>query len=242
MSLGLSAYHSSGNGGEFRSRIEYNSKAGRMFRVDRVQDAAGNYSNDKVDITMSQPEFAVDLGSIEVGWFYFPPGAAPVKQVVPYGKGMPTRPGAEFKAGFQVLIWNPNTLGAAAREFSSSAGATVAAMEELYDVFSGSAEGASGMIPVIKVTDHKPIQSKHGTNYRPVFEIVRWTERKPDVFGDRTVPPPSGSMTPAPAPAQAAPAPAPAPSAPPANHVPPPAAVAAAAMAPQAAAAMPDSW
>lgn len=239
MSLGLSAYHGSGNGGEFRSRVEYNSKAGRMFRVDRVQDVAGNYSNDKVDITMSQPEFAVDLGGIETGWMHFPPGAQPTKVLAPLGKGMPARPAAEFKAGFQVLIYNPNTLGAAAREFCSSAGATVAAMEELYDVFSGAAEAANGLIPVIKVTDHKPITSKHGTNYRPVFEIIRWTERKPDIFGDRTVPPPGAR--PASAPAAHVSAPAPAASAPPPNHVPPPA-MAAAAMATAGAPAMPSEW
>lgn len=240
MSLGLSAYHGSSEGGgnSFRLRVEYNSKAGRMFRVDRAQDASGSYSNSKVDITMSQPEFAIDMGSIQVGFFHFPPGSPPSKELVYLGERMPVKPSPDHKAGFQVLIYNPKDMGEEAREFSASAGATVNALEDLHAQFLAAPEAKEGKIPVIKVTDHQPIQSKHGTNYKPVFTIIRWTARKEEVFGPRTVPAPGASI-PALAPSgiDYAAASAAAKSAPPANHVPPPAPTSA-----PAAAAMPSEW
>ena len=93
MSLGLSAYH---NSGEFRPRIEYNAKSGRMARVDRTADGTGII---KVDVTMSQPAFAFDVGSIEIGWANFQAGTAPSLVMVPFGQPMPARPDRNHKAG-----------------------------------------------------------------------------------------------------------------------------------------------
>lgn len=101
MSLGLSAYHSAG--GEFVPRFEYNAKSGRMVKVDRTADGAGTI---KLDVTMSQPMFAFDLGSIEIGWANFQPGSVPQLVMVPYGQPMPTRPDGNHKAGFRSRTWD----------------------------------------------------------------------------------------------------------------------------------------
>lgn len=227
--LGLSAYHGNGDGGSFASRVEYNAKAGRFYKVEREQDSAGNWSTNKVDLTMSQPEFALDLGSIRVGWAQLTPGSQPDTVWVTLGSRMPDRPSKDHKAGFLVQVYNPRELGDEAREFMSTAGVVVGAMERLFEEFSASPDAAAGKIPVVKLTDSTPVTSKHGTNYMPVFVIQQWVDRN-RVFGDRTVPAPGAK----PAASQ------------PTAHVPPPAAppphVTERVPETAEAAGMPDSW
>ena len=190
MSLGLKAYHT--GGGDFVPRIEYNAKSGRLSIVNRVsRDAAGAFGTEKIDVTMSRPQFALDCGAIQIGWLYFPPGAAPDMTLVPYGQDMPARPSPKHKAGFQVMIWNG--IEPHAREFKSTAGVVVDAIEELWDRFTAAPEAARGMIPVVQLVDIKAIAAKRGTNYMPVFTLTKWIDRDERVFGPRTVAPPGAA-------------------------------------------------
>jgi hypothetical protein len=192
MSLGLKAFHT---GGEFSPRIEYNAKSGRITRVDRTADGTDVI---KIDLTMSQPMFAWDLGSIEVGWINFQAGAAPAFDVVPFGQPMPPRPDRNHKAGFRSKVWDGRD--AAAREFSATAGVTVNAIEALWDLLAVAPEAAAGRVPVIQLVNVEPIASQRGTNYAPVFRVVQWVDRDERVFGPRTVATPGAAPIPAAAP------------------------------------------
>lgn len=214
MSLGLKAFHS---GGEFSPRVEFNSKSGRMTRVDRTADGADVI---RIDVTMTQPIYAWDIGSIEVGWINFQTGAAPTFCVVPFGQPMPARPDRAHKAGFRSKVWDGRD--AASREFSSTAGATVNAIEALWDRLTAAPEAAAGQVPVIQLVDVVGVASQRGTNYAPAFKLLQWIDRDARVFGPRTVAAPGAApIVPAPALAVAPPAsvviaawPAPAPVAP----------------------------
>jgi hypothetical protein len=195
MSLGLKAYHA--NGGTFAPRVEYNAKSGRFVVVNRTEGADGAFATDKIDVTMSRPEFALDCGSIEIGWISFPPGAGPDATLVPYGQAMPARPSSKHKAGFQVQVWNGRE--PEAREFKSTAGVVVDAIEELWDQIAAAPEAARGDIPVIQFVDSTPIAARRGTNYMPVFRLLRWITRDDRVFGPRTVAPPNSNAAPQPA-------------------------------------------
>lgn len=179
MSLGLSIYH---NTGVFVPRIEYNAKSGRMSRVDRTADGTDTI---RIDITMSQPMFAWDIGSIEIGWANFQSGATPSLVMVPYGQPMPTRPDRGHKAGFRSRIWDGREPGA--REFSATAGVTVNAIEVLWDKLTVAPEAMAGKIPVIRLVNVIAISSSRGTNYAPDFQLARWIDRDERVFGPRTV-------------------------------------------------------
>lgn len=179
MPLGLKAFHTSG---EFSPRIEYNAKSGRMTRVDRTADATETI---RVDITMTQPAFAFDLGSIEIGWANFQAGTAPTFAMVPYGQPMPARPDRAHKAGFRARVWEGRD--PAAREFSANAGVTVNAVEALWDQLTTTPEALAGKIPVIRFVNAIPIIAGKGTNYAPDFTLVQWIDRDERVFGPRTV-------------------------------------------------------
>lgn len=237
-------------GGEFLGRLQYDSRVGFWKVVRRVQDTDGRWVSQEGDLFPPPLSFLMDIGSLEVG--YIKLDKSPAFVLVPFGTQVPPQPQElktdengksrkAFQPGFRIKVQSPKTFGDAdAYYFSANARTVLGPMDELYTLCLNAPEAAQGLVPVIQVTGKLGVKAGESTFYAPVWQIVSWQPR-PAVFGERVVPPPTGSGT-APAPAQAAPAPAPAPSAPPANHVPPPAAVAAAAMAPQAAAAMPDSW
>lgn len=238
-------------GGEFLGRLQYDARVGFWKVVRRVQGPDGRWTSDAGDFFPPPLSFLMDIGSLEVG--YIKLDSAPAFVLAPYGGNIPPQPQElktdengksrkAFQPGFRIKVQSPKTFGDAdAYYFSANSRTVLGPMDELITQALATPEAAQGLVPVVQVTGKKEVQAGQSKFYAPVWQIVSWQPR-PAVFGERIVPPPSGSITPAPAPAQAAPAPTPASAAPPPNHVPPPAAVAAAAMAPQAAAAMPDSW
>ena len=92
-----------GSGGEFVPVLKYDAKAGRFFRVDRVQDADGNYTSDQVDITQIV-KFIADFENIEVGNISFMAGQAPDFQLVRMGDAVPPSPSDGHKYGIRFML------------------------------------------------------------------------------------------------------------------------------------------
>jgi hypothetical protein len=178
MSLGLKAYHGTG---EFSPRLEYSAKDGHLTRVDRTADGSEKIA---IDQTFQQPAYAWDIGSIEIGWINFQAGMAPSFVVVPFGQPMPARPDRNHKAGFRSIMWDGHT---GAREFSSSAGVTVNAIEALWDTLIATPEAAAGKVPVIQFGEPIAVRTGRNTNYAPGLKHLQWIDRDDAVFGPRTV-------------------------------------------------------
>jgi hypothetical protein len=178
MSLGLKAYHGTG---EFSPRIEYSAKDGHLTRVDRTADGTETI---RIDQTFQQPAYAFDIGSIEIGWLNFQDGIAPSFAVVPFGQPMPARPDRGHKAGFRSKVWDGQT---GPREFSSSAGVTVTAIEALWDQLTTTPEAAAGKVPVIQFGQPVAVRTGRNTNYAPGLRLLQWIDRDERVFGPRTV-------------------------------------------------------
>jgi hypothetical protein len=196
----------------FLPLLTYDARAGRMFKRDRVQGSSG-WETKQEDITSAPPTFAVDFLSIEVGWAAFTP-TGPNFVMAPLGQPQPAKPSPDHKNGFKLKVYGPQQLGGV-REFSSSSKAVMGAIDDLHNAYTQAPEAAQGKIPVVQMTGTKPIVAKGPqgttTNYAPVFSIVQWTDRHPDL-GDATVALPAATTV------AAAPTPAVVPS----NHVPPP--------------------
>jgi len=189
-----------GGEGGFTTYVKYNAKAGRWYTKKDEKDA---------------PEFEVtnftavmDLANVKTGWFLFAAGAAPAKTYDPSLATAAAKPGEGFKRGFEVLVFSEkNLLGV--REFSSTAGVVIEAINAVYDAFLAAPESAQGKVPVVKCVGVHPVTNKHGTNYQPQLEIVAWVDRPAELPNAGT---PAATATPTPAPAaQHVPAPAPAP-------------------------------
>ena len=73
---------------DFNEIVKYDAKAGRMFRVDYDHNTREKV---QVDITTPPPRFAIDFGSLEVGYGHFSP-TGPDLRVVPEGQPLPPQP------------------------------------------------------------------------------------------------------------------------------------------------------
>ncbi len=190
------------NGGEFTVYVKYNAKAGRFYTKKDEPDA------EEFEVTNMTAIF--DMDNIQTGWFLFAPGVAPVKHMDPSLSEPAPSPGEGFKRGFQLNLFSEkNLLGL--REFSSTAGAVIDAMNDLHDAWLAGKDANPGKVPVVRCAGVDPVTNKHGTNYKPRFEIVKWADRPAEL---------AGAVKAAAAPAPAAPPPA---ASAPAQHTPPPA-------------------
>lgn len=182
-------------GGDFKVYVKYNAKAGRFYTKDDKPEA--------VEYEVVNFTAIFDLDNLRTGWFLFAPGVAPVKQFDPSLSEATGKPGDGFKRGFELELFSEKNFGGL-REFSSTAGSVIESMNDLYDHWVSDKDANPGKLPVVKCVGVTPVTNKHGTNYRPQFEIMAWADRPADLAGS---------------PAKAA---APAPKAAPPAHTPPP--------------------
>lgn len=186
-------------GGDFDIYLKYNAKAGRWYTKDDKPEAQ--------EYEVANMTAIFDIENIRTGWFLFAAGVAPDKQFDPSLSEAAPKPGEGFKRGFELRVYSDKNLGGV-REFSSTAGAVIDAMNAVHDQWIAGKDANAGKLPVVQCTGVVPITGKHGTNYSPTLQIVAWADR------------PAELGAPAPV-AQAAPA-----QSAPAQHMPPPQAAA----------------
>jgi hypothetical protein len=163
----------SGDGENFKVFVKYNAKAGRWYTKEDKQDAE--------EFEVQDMTAVFDFTSLQTGWFLFAPGVAPVKQLNDEMRHWKVKPSPDFKQGFQLNVFsNKNLLGV--REFASTAGAVIDAMNAVFDDYEAAPESKQSKLPVVKCTAVKPIVSKHGTNYQPVLEIQSWVDRPQELM------------------------------------------------------------
>jgi hypothetical protein len=213
MGLGLSYASSETAGSDFLPLVSYNAKAGRLKYSQRVE-VNGRWEKQEEDVSFNQPAFVADLENIQVGWLFFKAGMAPVRALVKIGTPLPPIPAGDYgvdergnaakpKQGFAMRVLDSERT---VREFSSNANAVLAAIDLLHTEYERSGERAQGMLPVIQFKGATEVKGKHGSNYTPNFQIIKWVPRPAELAGSTANPPGPASVAPvAPAPAAALP-------------------------------------
>ena len=195
------------SGGDWLPIATYDARAGRFFRIDRLQDSSGNWTTDKVDITTNFKAMA-DFDNIETGWLNFAPGQTPNLVLVPL-KGiadktikMPDRPSDLHKNGIRFVVKLSKDIGGdrPIREIASSAKAFLGAIETVYEQYAAERSQHPGMLPVLVCDKTTPVTTGSGknssTNYAPSLRIAAWVPR------NDLVPQPRGTTQPQQAPQQ----------------------------------------
>lgn len=174
------------SGGDFLPIIKYDARAGRIFRVDRINDGQG-FVSDSVDITHNFKAM-IDLENIETGWLNFSTGGAPDFKLVPMGTALPGRPSEQHKNGIRMMLKLSKDCGGdkPIREIAGVAKAFLNAVEKLYDEYEAQRGENPGKLPVIVMDGSTPIKSgsgdKQSTNYMPKFRISGWAPRGDLIF------------------------------------------------------------
>lgn len=186
MAMGINT-ESSPEGG-FMGYVQYDAKAGRMFRPDRSQDSSGGWQTEKTEIT-GEFQAVMDFENLKVGWIAYPAGSAPIMNLVPLGEPFPARPeGDKFKQGFQMIVKLGAACGGEVRTFSHTAKAVLGPIDELHDAYVAGVKDNPGKLPVVKLDKTVPIVTgsgdKKSTSYGPVFSIVKWVDRPAELNGE----------------------------------------------------------
>jgi hypothetical protein len=157
--------------------VKYNAKAGRWY-----------VKGDDGEVEVQNPTFVADFANIKTGWFYFAAGAAPEKVFDPSLTQRADRPNKTyvdkttgktiecFKRGFQVNLFSKSAFDGVV-ELSGTAAALASKINDLYTIYDLSKEKEQGLLPVIEVKGANPETGKNGTNYSPIFSIVKWVPR-----------------------------------------------------------------
>jgi len=177
--------------GDIIGIIKYDARAGRIFRIDRINDQ-GNWIKEEHEIS-DKFSAIMDLENIEVGWMNFDTGGAPEFLLVPLGQDAGQRPSDKHREGFRIMLkLNKQISGEEPiREFSSCAKAVIGGFDSLHNDYLVGVKDNPGKLPVVKLVTTRAITSgsgtKKSTNYAPVFEITGWTARPTDlVFKPRS--------------------------------------------------------
>jgi hypothetical protein len=190
-----------GGGGERVPIIKYDARAGRVFRVDRTQNAAGAFDSANVEITAAF-QAVFDLENIELGWLNFPTNAAPDIQTARYGQPLPARPSPQHKSGFRIYILLGKGVGGDVREMASNSQASIKGMDRLHDAYLAGVKQNPGKLPVIQLPRTEAIVSTGkaatSTNYEPLWEVVAWVDRPaklaPEAVAALRMPVPEGAQ------------------------------------------------
>lgn len=180
--------------GDFIPILKYDARAGRFFRVDRVDNGQG-FENDPVDITPIV-KFIADFDNLETGWILFTPNTAPDFRLVPMGTQLPDRPSANHKNGIRFTVKLSKESGGdkPIREVAGTSKAFLSGVEPVYEQYRAERGKYPGKLPVLVLEKTMPITTGMGgqksTNYHPVFKISGWAPR-----GDLVHVPKSGNVS-----------------------------------------------
>jgi hypothetical protein len=197
--------------GDYVDIVKYDARAGRMFRIDYDPDTQ---TKEAVDITSPAPRFAIDFGTLEIGYVKFTSNG-PDYRMVPEGQKLPEQPDEKnekrqltYRPGCKLLLYG-KCLGGL-RLWTPTANCVLEPLDELYQKYRAAPEAKDGKIPVVEITRTVPITTGQGqrksTVYAPFFAILGWVDRVSEM-GDRTVAIPGAATLPPPASAAAIPRP-----------------------------------
>jgi hypothetical protein len=168
-------------GGDSTPIIKYNAKA-RLWKVD--------------DVPLNAITFVVDMDNAEAGWSRFAENSAPDFRMVRVadllaGAHYPEAPdvrGADgtllYRKGFRVQVKIPDKVAAgkpSVREFASNSFVTKRAFDALFDQWFAGRAANPDKLPVVQVKNYEEVAGKHGSNFAPIFELVRWIDRPADL-------------------------------------------------------------
>jgi hypothetical protein len=177
-------------GGDFMPILQYDAKAGRMFRRDSVNTGNG-WEKQKIDITKPfKALLDLEDGQMETGWIYFSPSGQPDFVMVPMpGHIMPPQPSADYRQGCRITLkLHPSVAGGApqVRQLAGTSASFLNAVQAVVMQYRAERAQRPGMLPVVTLAeDPIPVTTGTGqrqsTNYQPVFIIVDWAPRPADL-------------------------------------------------------------
>ena len=171
-------------GGNIVPRIKYDARSGRLFRVDRVKGADGNWASKDADITTGAA-FLVARASLRKGWRNFKTFD---ERLVPLSDPLPARPDGldsegkpEYRPVVKMLLKLAPQIGGDVRELSISAATARDSIETLVTAWSEGDHATDDECPVVRLEGTSPLKLRNGTAYVPSWKIAGWRPMPADL-------------------------------------------------------------
>lgn len=171
--------------GDFTPIVKYDARAGRIFRVDRI-DTGNGFESNPIDITTSF-KAVCDFENLETGWIDFATGNAPSFVLVPRGNQLPPKPSTTHKNGVRFMLKLSKDCGGdkPVREIAGTSRAFLNGTQAVVEQWLREAKDHPGMLPVIVLEKTTPVKTgsgdKSSTNYHPTWRLVSWVPRPADL-------------------------------------------------------------
>jgi hypothetical protein len=165
--------------GDFLPMLKYDARVGKLYFQDRVYEN-GRWENEQRDVT-DKFRAAFDIENLQRGWIKFPKGAAPETRLAQIGKDYGEPPDDDFKEGIRILVKMDASLGGNVRELMSTAVALWNAMDALHDAYLAGTRQHLGALPVVDLDRVTETKTLGGASVAPIFKIVGWIPRPPDL-------------------------------------------------------------
>ena len=158
-----------GGSGNYRDILKFNSKEGRWYH------RSGEEENE-----IETPTMAMDLRNTATGWLLFLEGTAPNRRWDTSINVLSPKPSDAHKRGFLVLCYSTKYFDGVA-ELSSCSMHLSNAFRDLHAEFLDQCGQHIDQLPVVSCIETTAMKGKFGTNHKPTFKIVDWTDRPEDL-------------------------------------------------------------
>lgn len=170
------------DGGNFLPIIKFNGTAGTFCLQDRVH-SDGSWQTEQRDVT-DEFQAVFDLETLQRGWIRLQSGAAPDVKLFSLGEDHGDPPSDNHKEGFRVILKMADDLGGDVRELMSTALGLWNAIDALHDRYLAAVASHPGELPIVTLDSVREVKTGAGTTFVPVFSIVDWVPRPPELTGN----------------------------------------------------------
>jgi hypothetical protein len=167
--------------GDILPRLKIDGRTGGLYEEDRAYVRGQGWETSQRAIPTNEFRAIMDLATMEHGWFSFPRGAVPDMRLFPLGKDIGNEPSDKHKEGIRVLMKMDASLGSMVRELVSTAIGVYYSFDALHDEYVAGLADHPGQLPVVDCVGVQEEQTKTGTSAAPIWKIVGWQPRPPEL-------------------------------------------------------------
>ena len=159
----------------------WDARAGKSYTEDRVYSERDGWNSEQHPIENDKFRAAFDMANLQVGWIAYLKGEGLNAKLVPVGEDYGDPPSDKYKEGLRLLMKMDASLGGEVRKSVSTWLMVWAAIDALHDEYLAGVANHAGKLPVVDIADTHEETTKAGTFLTPVFKIVGWLPRPPEL-------------------------------------------------------------
>jgi hypothetical protein len=167
------------SGGDFLPRFKIDGRSAAMSMEDRVKED-GEWTSKSQNVPYGKFRAIIDIANIERGYVDFT-SRKPDMKFFRLGEDIGDPPSKNHKEGLRVLLQMSTSLGGGVRELISTAIGVYNAFDKLHDNYEKGLVDHPDCLPIVECDGIHEEKLGNGTSAAPIWRIVRWVPRPPEL-------------------------------------------------------------